>query len=433
MGVAKGYPEQIADRSYDSSFPIRGLFLDREAGNLLKIDAFGSIITAVHGRRVLDSAEMEAAYPSSFVSKEAMVAGHFYILDTLFGMPEACLYADLVDFFEDPSNAELVGDIDMSFLNLFPDVRSAMEYVHNNDVLKKETLLDLPRYIHATKEIGPLLLNLRSHGKKVFILSNSGYAYTNAVMDYLLSPFYDQLQDEAEQNWRFFFDICIVSARKPTWFQEGSILREIDVATGNLSISKVHSFRRGAVYEGGSIAHFQDLLGIRGPEVLYCGDHVFGDVVKAAGSKWRTLLVVPELDQELASWAACYSDFTHLQNLYFILAEALRDLDASAEEVNLDFLRRMIDRTEEKISRSSNTTFGSTFRSNAKRSFFAMQVERYADLYAASFRNLSFYPIFYYFNSEVSPLPHERAALRGQSGSIGGVGTPGPGAPEFPI
>ena len=33
-----------------------------------------------------------------------------------------------------------------------------LQYVHNNDVLKKETLLDLPRYIHATKEIGAIAI-----------------------------------------------------------------------------------------------------------------------------------------------------------------------------------------------------------------------------------------------------------------------------------
>ena len=39
-----GYPSSLADLSYDADFPIRGLFVDTELGNLLKIGRFGEII-----------------------------------------------------------------------------------------------------------------------------------------------------------------------------------------------------------------------------------------------------------------------------------------------------------------------------------------------------------------------------------------------------
>lgn len=50
---------------------------------------------------------------------------------------------------------------------------------------------------------------------------------------------------------------------------------------------------------------------------------------------------------------------------------------------------------------------GSLFRSGSRTTFFASQVERYADLYAASCYNLVYYPIFYLFRAQMTLMPHE--------------------------
>lgn len=47
-----------------------------------------------------------------------------------------------------------------------------------------------------------------------------------------------------------------------------------------------------------------ELLGVRGKDILYVGDHIFGDIVKSKKRQgWRTCLVVPELSRELGIWA----------------------------------------------------------------------------------------------------------------------------------
>ena len=54
------------------------------------------------------------------------------------------------------------------------------------------------------------------------------------------------------------------------------------------------------VNEAGSCEVFTDLIGAKGKDVLYCGDHIFGDILKSKKIRgWRTFLVVPELIQEL--------------------------------------------------------------------------------------------------------------------------------------
>jgi len=52
-------------------------------------------------------------------------------------------------------------------------------------------------------------------------------------------------------------------------------------------------------------------------------------------------------------------------------------------------------------------TTGSLFRSGSRQTFFAAQVTRYADIYAASVLNLLYYPTFYMFRAPAMLLPHE--------------------------
>ena len=42
-----GYPEDIAEFQYDHTFPVRGLWFDKQFGNLLKVDSFGNVLVAV--------------------------------------------------------------------------------------------------------------------------------------------------------------------------------------------------------------------------------------------------------------------------------------------------------------------------------------------------------------------------------------------------
>ncbi len=55
------------------------------------------------------------------------------------------------------------------------------------------------------------------------------------------------------------------------------------------------------VFQGGSYRDLHRMLGVAsGDQVLYVGDHIYGDIVKAKKAiGWRTMLVVPELQLEL--------------------------------------------------------------------------------------------------------------------------------------
>jgi 5'-nucleotidase len=340
------------------------------------------------------------------------------------------LYADLVEHLEKSSKIRLGDEVaeeqeldeqpprvtehsasspqsDVSYANLFQDVRNSMDFIHGDGSLKAKILADIPKYIKKVP-LAQLLTRLRQAGRTCFLLTNSEYYYTHEVMKYLLEE-----QNPTYDDWKQYWDIIIVGANKPRFFAEGTTLREVSIPSGNLKITTIGDhFERGKVYHGGSMSLFQKMTGAKGSKVLYTGDHIFADIIKSKKVHgWRNLLVVPELQHELTVWGTNQAKYNHLINLEFIKAELFRDLDSSvSSDVNppdLTVLRKHIKQTNEQVNKAYNSHFGSLFRSGSKPTFFAMQVQRYADLYTSEFTNLLNYPLFYEFTANNALLPHE--------------------------
>ena len=82
------------------------------------------------------------------------------------------------------------------------------------------------------------------------------------------------------------------------------------------------------LYILGSCDVLSKLIGAKGKDVLYAGDHIFGDVLKSKKLRgWRTYLVVPELSRELHVWTDKHKLFDQLQGincLFFILIYTLK-------------------------------------------------------------------------------------------------------------
>jgi len=166
------------------------------------------------------------------------------------------------------------------------------------------------------------------------------------------------------------------------------------------------------VYNGGSLALFNKLVGTTSPnQVLYVGDHIFSDIIvskKVQG--WRNLLVVRELDRELTVMQNNQDKINRLTTLEFIRAEIYRGMNSEeTERPNLKDLQSHMNKATNDLDSAHNKYFGALFRSGSKQTFFSMQVQRYADLYAADFLNLLNYPLFYTFIAPTQYLPHEMA------------------------
>ena len=75
----------------------------------------------------------------------------------------------------------------------------------------------------------------------------------------------------------------------------------------------------------GSCDIFSQLIGAKGKDVLYVGDHIFGDILKSKKIQgWRTFLIVPELAQELHVWVNKEAQYQRIQQLDESLAQLFR-------------------------------------------------------------------------------------------------------------
>ncbi len=150
--------------------------------------------------------------------------------------------------------------------------------------------LNFFRYLKKSN-LSTLLTRLRSHNIKVALITNSDYGYTDQIMKFLLD------KDPAYPSWRDYWDVIIVSARKPTFFAEGTTLREVSIDSGNLKIGMTDHFEKGHVYSGGGLSIFEKFTGARGNQVLYVGDHIYADIIKSKKvHAWRNLLVQNGVD-----------------------------------------------------------------------------------------------------------------------------------------
>lgn len=62
---------------------------------------------------------------------------------------------------------------------------------------------------------------------------------------------------EPHRDWQTYFDIVVVDARKPLFFYEGTILRQVDTKTGALKMgTHIGPLLKGQVYSGGTFVTF---------------------------------------------------------------------------------------------------------------------------------------------------------------------------------
>ncbi|KAL4609648.1 cytosolic purine 5'-nucleotidase-like [Arapaima gigas] len=410
--VSIGYPHELLQYKYDPSFPTRGLVFDTTYGNLLKVDSHGNILVCTHGFTFLKSSEIQTYYPNMFIQRDN--TDRFYILNTLFNLTETYLFVCLVDFFTkctryaNKLKGYKHGDLFMSFRSMFQDVREAMDYVHETGSLKEKTLQNLEKFVIKDPRL-PLLLSRMKEVAKVFLATNSDYCYTEAIMTYLFDFPHGPKPGTPKRPWHSYFDLVVVDTRKPVFFAEGTVLRQVDTITGKLRVGTyTGDLQHGTIYSGGSSDIVCDLLGVKGKDILYVGDHIFGDILKSKKKQgWKTYLVVPELANELQVWSEKSYLFEELKTLDASLAEFYKDLDSGSTECpDISTIQMRI----KKLTHCMDMCYGkmgSLLRYGSRQTLFASQLMRYADLYASSCLNLLYYPFSYLFRAPPVLMPHE--------------------------
>lgn len=290
--LAQGWP--ILDLAFDPDRAMRGLVIDKLLGNLCKTNRFGYVKAACHGTRSLTLDELRAAYRDTLV--DLADTGRYVFLNTLFEISEGCMYAQLVDLVDRRTAPEV-----LAYPDLYRKVRYTLDRAHVEGELKAEILAHPERYVDLDPQLPLTLLDQRESGKKLMLITNSEWSYTNAMMGYAFDRFLP-----AGQTWRDLFALVVVSARKPGFFHSAqpAMFEVVDEGAGLLRPVE-SGLREGAVYFGGSAQRVEKVLGLDGDQILYVGDHMLADVHQSKKLlQWRTALILREIETELEATVA---------------------------------------------------------------------------------------------------------------------------------
>ncbi|KAJ7414802.1 5'-nucleotidase domain-containing protein 3 [Willisornis vidua] len=286
------YPGEIRKYDYDPNFAIRGLHYDVHRALLMKIDAFHYIQlgTVYRGLSVVPDEEVIAMYDGSHVPLEQM--SDFYgkssqgntmkqFMD-IFSLPEMMLLSCVNEYF-------LKNNIDYEPVHLYKDVKDSIRDVHIKGIMYRAIEADIEKYICYAEQTRAVLAKLADHGKKMFLITNSPSSFVDKGMKFIVG-----------KDWRDLFDVVIVQADKPNFFNDKRRpFRKVN-ERGVLLWDKIHKLQKGQIYKQGNLYEFLKLTGWRGSKVLYFGDHIYSDLADLTLKHgWRTGAIIPELRSEI--------------------------------------------------------------------------------------------------------------------------------------
>ena len=116
---------------------VRGLVVDRSNGNIFKPDRYGFTSAARHGLQRTSIARLvRRALPAR---ADPPLQPRYAWIDSLFALPEAVLYAVLVDYFD---RRAAPGSSD--YATLWHDIRECIDQAHRDGRSRPIVSADLP-------------------------------------------------------------------------------------------------------------------------------------------------------------------------------------------------------------------------------------------------------------------------------------------------
>jgi len=405
------YPHEIKEFKFDFDKAIRGLVIDMENGNLLKLSLYNKIKNSYHGTKELTYKEQQRIYRGSSVD---IGEPQYLTVDTTFSIAFTVIFAQLVDLKDKRSQIDLPSYADMA-----QDVLKAVDIAHMDGSLKEEVKANLDKYIIKDEAVVEVLERFKKYGKKLWIITNSAFPYTKALLDYAINPF---LKDH--KDWTDLFEITITLSSKPKFFTDKLPFLKVDEETGMLQNhwGKIEP----GIYQGGYALKLQKDMDIYGSEILYLGDHIYGDILKLKKTcEWRTALVIEELDQEVEAYRNTKEisiDIDKSMEEKIKLEKEIDDLYALEFEFKKAVEKKMVLRKFDEIekidkqlgrlikaySKHFNASWGEVMRAGAEPSFFAEQIERYACIYMAKVSDFKDFSPRTYFRPAKRKIAHEK-------------------------
>lgn len=404
----KNYPEAVRNLPFDMNIAIRGLAIDRKKGNLLKLNRHSAIRASYHGLSPLDFKTQQKTYKSTYID---LSDNDFMAIDTAFSLSLATLFAQIVELKkQDPASYP-------DFAVIADDVLYVLDEAHRDGSLKETVKNDLQRFIVKDSSVVEGLEKFKRHGKKIFVLTNSDFAYTKLLLDYAVNPFLKE-----HKSWQDLFELVITLAQKPRFFFDDLKFMKVNPADGTM-VNQYDRLTPG-IYQGGSADAFTKDLGLEGDEILYIGDHIYGDILRLKKDcGWRTAMVIEELQHEVDGNLKAEPTNREIETL-MRKKEPMEDeltniLTARTDkqpidESKIEPLQKQIGEIDAQISGLIkkqqglyNERWGQLMRAGNEESYFAYQVDRYACVYMTKLSDLLDLSPRTYFRAPRRPLSHE--------------------------
>ena len=418
------YPNVILKAEFRPDFPRRGLLVDREQGIILKMNRHRYVGRAFLGREYLDVEERSRLYRRETINPASK---RFYHVDTLFELAEVAVFSELVEIHRRDPSALPVDSYD----KLFEQIRLCIDSVHADGSLKTTLMQDLSKYLEKDMEVALALRRLALGGRKIVLITNSEWYFTKAICSHLFDGILPGIK-----SWRDYFDLVIVSSRKPGFFREKRPFVRLGEEGKELEEVEVPSW--GEIYSGGCRSGLTSLFNCPDDSVLYVGDHIYGDIASPKmRSMWRTALVVRELEEELQMRQENHrlihrqqrlqlelnalglrgDDLRDIRDLLLALQKEIGDISESGTkrirdklkslETEHRLMRRRTARIGERVSEGFNPYWGSLFKQGRNKSLFGNQVDDFACIYTSRVRNFAHYGSRHYFRVVQDPMMHE--------------------------
>ncbi|MBL7545287.1 MAG: HAD-IG family 5'-nucleotidase [Bdellovibrionaceae bacterium] len=406
----RNYPQTLKNLVFDYNFAIRGLVIDRQKGNLLKLNRYTAIRASYHGQKSIDFKTHQKLYRSTYIDLSNPA---YMTVDTFFSISLAVLFSQLVDLKDTDK-----GNTYPEYSQMADDVLASLDESHRDGSLKDEVKKNLDKYIIKDSFMVERLETFKKHGKKIFVLTNSDFTYTKLLMDYAINPFLKE-----HKSWIDLFEIVITFAHKPKFFYERQQFLKVNPMDGTMT--NMDEPLKHGIYQGGNAMKFTDDFNLEGDEILYIGDHIYGDILRLKKDcNWRTAMVLEELQFELENNTKAEPTVVEIEKL-MALKEPMEDkltllMTEKTENPNLDdkeieSLQDQISGIDAQISQLIkkqqslyNPQWGQLMRAGNEESYLAYQVERYACVYMSQLSDLLALSPRTYFRAPRRPLSHEK-------------------------
>ncbi len=407
----KRYPETLRTLKFDFHLAIRGLVIDRKQGNLLKLNRYGAIRNSHHGLKPMDFKTQKQVYRSKYID---LSTGEYLAIDTAFSISNAVLYSQIVELKETDT-----GNKYPEYATIADDVLEMLDEAHRDGSLKSEVRKNLDKYIIKDPHVVHGLERFKKHGKKIFIVTNSDFGYSKLLMDYAINPF---LKDH--KSWEDLFEYVVTFAQKPKFFIQKANFLKVNPADGTLT--NYDRKLEPGIYQGGCATKFTNDLDVDGDDILYIGDHIYGDILRLKKDcNWRTAMVIDELTEEISANEKAESYLAKINQLMKEkepLEEELTELltvrvdhpERKTSDKRINELQEQIGKLDVELSQLIkqqlsfyNAHWGPIMRTGNEESFFAYQLDRYACVYMSKLSDLLDISPRNYFRAPRRPLSHE--------------------------